>query len=131
EYNPALIVPTGMYGVRADIHVGDSVWFSTSTAIPVITQGSPTANLELIVTPATGGEISPIVGRHWEWVSTTQNGQQSGPVTAGDTVLYLSPDGNASADTDCNSFGGEYTLSGTTVSIEFTVSTLIACPETS
>ena len=131
NYNPQQIVPAGMYGVRADIHVGDSIWFATDTAIPVITQGNPTANVELTLTSATGGEISPIVGRFWEWVSTTEGGQETEPVTAGDTVLYLSPDGSASADTDCNSFGGDYTLSGTTVSIEFSVSTLIACPETS
>ena len=128
EYNTQDIVPTNTYGVRADITVGGSPMFVTDTATPVITQGNPTTNVELTLKSATGGEISPIVGQNWDWVSTLKGSQENLPNTAGDTVLVLSPDGSASAATDCNTFGGEYTLDGSNISIEFMIQTLIACP---
>ncbi len=127
EYDPQQIVATGTYGVRGDIYVGDAIWFGTDTAYHVITQGNPN-QVELVLTRAIGGPASPIVGPRWEWVSTTKGSQETGPATAGDTTLFLSPDGSASASTDCNTFGGEYTLDGSNVSIEFRLQTLIACP---
>src|SRR5690606_14331221 len=112
EYNPQQIVPTGTYGVRADIYVGGAIWFATDTANHVITQGNPT-HVDLTLTRAIGGPDSPIVGPRWEWVSTTKGSQETRPVTAGDTTLFLSPDGTAASDTDCNLFSGTYTLDGT------------------
>lgn len=38
-YDPSLIDPHMRYSVRATIRVGDQLWFTTDTVVPVLTQG--------------------------------------------------------------------------------------------
>ena len=49
-YDPAEIKPQHSYGVRAQIFYGDSLRWTSTTAYPVITQGSPT-EVEIEVEP--------------------------------------------------------------------------------
>jgi len=49
SYDPATIVDTGRYAVRAQIKDGDQVLFTSTQSYPVITQGKPTSEIEIRV----------------------------------------------------------------------------------
>jgi putative lipoprotein len=50
EYDPSAIVPNNTYTVRARISVSDDLWFTNTTAYPVITRDNPTHDVEMILT---------------------------------------------------------------------------------
>lgn len=50
-YDPAQINPIGTYLVNARIVVGETVAYSSPTGVPVLTNGAPTDNVEVLVTP--------------------------------------------------------------------------------
>lgn len=58
SYDPASIVASNRYVVRATITQGDTLLFTTDTVIPVITNGSPTENVEIVVVPVQKAEPS-------------------------------------------------------------------------
>ena len=49
EYDPAKIVESNTYAVRATIKQGDTLLWTSDTVIPVITKGAPTENVEIMV----------------------------------------------------------------------------------
>ncbi len=49
EYDPAKIVESNTYSVRATIKQGDTLLWTSDTIIPVITKGAPTENVEIMV----------------------------------------------------------------------------------
>ena len=51
RYNPNMIDPTHTYAVRATIKDGDKLLFTSTQSYPVITNGAPTSNVEIIVQP--------------------------------------------------------------------------------
>ena len=51
KYLPAQIDPRNTYAVRATIKDGDQLLFTTTQHYPVITNGAPTSNVEIIVEP--------------------------------------------------------------------------------
>ena len=55
KYDPAKIDPAHRYTVRATIKDGDKLLFTSTTIIPVITNGAPTSNVEIIVEPVSSG----------------------------------------------------------------------------
>ena len=54
EYDPAQIVESHTYAVRARITDGDRLLFINDTAYLVITRGNPVENVEVIVVPVGG-----------------------------------------------------------------------------
>jgi uncharacterized lipoprotein YbaY len=50
-YDPAEIIPQHRYVVRAKIFYGEDLSWTSTTAYPVITQDSPTDNVEIMVQP--------------------------------------------------------------------------------
>jgi putative lipoprotein len=55
KYDPAKIDPAHRYAVRATIKDGDQLLFTSTTSYPVITNGAPTSNVEIIVEPVSAG----------------------------------------------------------------------------
>ena len=55
KYAPARIDPAHRYSVRATIKDGEKLLFTSTTSIPVITNGAPTSNVEIIVDPVSSG----------------------------------------------------------------------------
>src|SRR5262245_60121684 len=52
DYDPARIVSGHSYGIRAKILSNGQLLYTNSTAVPVITNGKPAKNVEVIVQPA-------------------------------------------------------------------------------
>lgn len=63
SYDPAAIQDNLSYSVRATITDGDRLIFTSTTNIPVITRGSPTSDVEILVSivgdSGTGGTTAP------------------------------------------------------------------------
>jgi putative lipoprotein len=51
-YDPAAINSRNSYAVRARIFQGENLLFTTNMPVPVLTQGKPSANVEIVLTPA-------------------------------------------------------------------------------
>ena len=51
KYDPAQIDPAHRYAVRATIKDGDKLLFTSTQAYPVITNGAPTRDVEIVVEP--------------------------------------------------------------------------------
>lgn len=58
KYDPAQIDEKNTYAVRATIKDGDQLLFTSTTRIPVITQGNPTRDVEIVVEPVTSGSTT-------------------------------------------------------------------------
>jgi len=72
----------------------------------------------------------PLSNTSWAWVETVFNdGTRITPATEGAFTLTFTPEGEVSATTDCNTFGGSYRAEAGELAIEFLTSTTIACPE--
>lgn len=66
----------------------------------------------------------------WVWVETMFNdGTRITPATEGAFTLTFTPEGEVGVTTDCNTFGGSYRAEAGELTIEFFMSTTIACPE--
>jgi putative lipoprotein len=64
NYDPAQIDPKHHYAVRATIKDGDRLLFTSTQVYPVITDGAPTSDVEIIVEPVASGDdckvLSPV-----------------------------------------------------------------------
>jgi uncharacterized lipoprotein YbaY len=58
-YDPARIIATGSYVVRAQIRVEDRLLFTSTSSYPVITRGAPTSGLQVLVQQVGGGSGTP------------------------------------------------------------------------
>ena len=78
------------------------------------------------------GESNPSIMnlsmKTWMWLNTTySNDKGVTPKVPGKFTLTLKSDRTFSATTDCNSIGGNYTVSGDKISFSRMISTLMAC----
>jgi len=55
KYDPAKIDPAHRYAVRATIKDGGKLLFTSTTVNPVITNGAPTSDVEIVVEPVSSG----------------------------------------------------------------------------
>lgn len=51
-YDPARIDQNATYNLQGNISVNSQVYFTTNRAIPVLTRGNPSANLNVVMAPA-------------------------------------------------------------------------------
>jgi heat shock protein HslJ len=74
------------------------------------------------------GTAPAIIGAPWQWVATLHSdGAESVPGNPADYVLELLPDGQLTAQADCNQAVGTYSLDGDRISINIAATTLAAC----
>ncbi|MCA9910775.1 MAG: META domain-containing protein, partial [Anaerolineae bacterium] len=74
-------------------------------------------------------EGNPLVGTSWQLTAMGPNGTETSVVADSTVTLEFSADGQAGGNTGCNSFGGDYTVDGETITFGELVSTLMACAD--
>lgn len=60
-YDPASIDPAGTYLLGARISEGGQTTFASQTGVPVLTNGAPTSNVEIIVSPASASAAGGVI----------------------------------------------------------------------
>lgn len=86
-----------------------------------------TTLLGILLSACAGSASADIVGE-WRLVSF---GPASSPrPAAGETSITFGADGQLAGNVGCNSFGGEYTVSGMNIKFGPLMSTLMACMDT-
>jgi heat shock protein HslJ len=85
-------------------------------------------------TACTDNSVAPsdVIGGTWQLVSIQRNG--SDPITVADPSRYtlqLDSDGRVRVKSDCNSCGGSYTLTGSTLQFSPLACTKVFCGDTS
>jgi uncharacterized lipoprotein YbaY len=68
-YDPATIDPAGTYLLSANITEGGQIMFASPTGVPVLTNGAPTSNVEIVVSQAA---VSPMAGSIQGTVTTAR-----------------------------------------------------------
>ena len=135
-YDPAKIVATHQYVVRARILVDDKLLFTSDTATPVITRGSPTsvsmvlARVGAIQTAqAKPGGPKPLEGTYWKAVELAGT-----PVSSQDPKreahLLFQAAGRVSGSDGCNRMTGSYELKGDAITFGQMAGTQMACLNT-
>jgi heat shock protein HslJ len=76
---------------------------------------------------ACSGSSSGLTGVTWKLVSYGPPGDELAAVTDVVTSLVFGEDGKVSGNMGCNSFGGDYTASGSQITFGPLASTLMAC----
>ena len=132
-YEPRRIVPEHRYVVRGRIAVDGELLFTTDTAIPVITQGSPTDVSMLLRRAPAGGTTSaakPLTGTYWKAIELDS---KSIPSQAGTREVHLQfqMDGRVAGFDGCNQMTGPYTQSGDNLTFGRMAATQMACMNTS
>lgn len=137
-YDGTKIVPGHRYAVSARIELnGELMWIST-TNIPVITDGAPTENVEILVervgakapTPAPNtAALEKLRAGTWYWQgSSYTDGTKAIPVDPSGYTVTFGSDDRLSAKVDCNQAGGPYRVQGSTITVGQLISTLALCP---
>lgn len=143
-YDGGKIVPGHRYAVSARIEVnGELRWIST-TNIPVITDGAPTEDVEILVqrvggtsatpTPATPATAIPtpetpqaLTGVVWKWQGTTTPIQEIKPDDPNKYRVEFLADGKVQIKADCNSGSATYTTSENSITISPIALTKVYC----
>ena len=134
-YDPAKILSDRRYVVRARILVDDKLWFTTDTAVPVITKGSQT-KVSIMLRRVGAGQPPPkpagdrpLEGTYWK-----ANEIDGKPAPALDPKreahLVFQRDGRVSGSDGCNRITGGYQLKGDVVTFGQIAGTLMACLKT-
>ena len=102
--------------------VGKSIWLKLDTQTMQL--GEVAQNFE--------GEADPskmtLTMQKWNWVNTIYNNDTTvAPKIAKKFTITFNNNGNFSASTDCNSIGGKYTVSGTKITLNKMMSTMMYC----
>ncbi len=114
-YDPAKILSDHRYVVRSKILVGDKLLFTSDTATPVITRGSPT-QISVTLRRVTARQAPTSInlqGTGWQLVSF--KGSDGTTLTPDDKAKYtieFAADGALTARIDCNRGRGGWKSSG-------------------
>lgn len=128
SYDPAQIEPTHTYGIKAAITAGGEALFASDAPTPVITQGNPTTEVNLLVTrpsPDPAGGAASLA--HTAWKLTDLAGT---PVIADAeaTLEFLEP-GKIAGHGSCNRFAGTVEFTGDRLQVGRLAATRMACAE--
>jgi putative lipoprotein len=112
-YNPANINQAHTYQVLANISVNGKPMFVTNTPLHVITQGSPSQGIALMLEPAPAQAAASSGGklRGTHWVLAEVNGQPAHPGQGETPHIELHKKGNFTGSTGCNRVSGTYIAS--------------------
>ncbi len=80
-----------------------------------------------------GGSSGGLTGKAWQWSASTTTAPASQSVVPDpeNYTIEFKSDGTFSAKSDCNQVSGNYTTSGSSLTITPGPSTLVACPDDS
>ena len=135
-YDPAKIIPSHRYVVRARVLVDKKLLFATDTATPVITGGSPSSVSMLLrrvdagqVTPPKPAGAKPLEGIYWKAIELA--GKPTPQQDANrEAHLLFQTGGRLSGSDGCNRITGSYELKGNVVRFGQAVGTQMACINT-
>ena len=142
EYEPAKIVDTHRYVVRARILVAGAMLFTSDTAVPVIAQGSPTTVSLMLRRTSTGqtsngrsgAPVQPTTSPSLEqtyWRATELAGKPTPPqVSKQEAHLQFQQGGRVTGSDGCNRINGTYQLKGSALTFGAFAATQMACPTT-
>ena len=83
--------------------------------------------LALCVLAACAGGTSASITGQWKLVSYGSASSQTPAASNVDTSIEFSSDGKLNGNVGCNSFGGDYKVSGDTITLGPVMSTMMAC----
>jgi putative lipoprotein len=138
QYDPAKIVETHTYSVRASVTVDGKLMFTSTSSHPVITKDNPTTVSIGLRHVVPDGDSPSVVSRtgvapdaleNTYWKLTTL-GAKTVTVPAGkrEPSLVLHPEGmRTEVFGGCNSFAGTYTLKGSELKFSALAGTLMEC----
>ena len=130
-YNPADINQAHTYQVLANISVNGKPMFVTNTPLHVITQGSRSQGIALMLQPApaqTAGSSGAKL-RGTRWVLAEVNGQPAHPGQGETPHLELHKKENFTGSTGCNRMSGTYIASEGALQFTPGAMTMKACAE--
>jgi heat shock protein HslJ len=81
----------------------------------------------ILLSACSGGASAPLVG---EWRLVSYGPAFSPKPAVGETSINFDADGQLAGNVGCNSFGGEYKVSGTSIEFGSILSTLMTCMDT-
>jgi len=91
---------------------------------PPIVPETPVATSSVATTSP---ETSSLTEKTWVWESAIQGSETIQPKKADAFSLTFTADGTMQGKTDCNGFGGEYTIAGSEIKLGALQSTLMFC----
>lgn len=143
-YDPAKIVPSHTYTVRATVHVGANLMYSSTTAHQVITNGNPdhvNIGLQRTVSEDTSGlplahslANEKLEDTYWQLTAlggkpvATKSGQRQPSLVLRSTTNQFGPH-RAEVFGGCNAMNGSYTLKSSSLIFGPLAGTLKACPD--
>lgn len=83
-------------------------------------------------TPADTGSVAegdPLANSSWQLATFGPTGAESAVIADSVVTLAFSGDGTAGGNTGCNTFGGNYTVEGESLTFGELISTLMACAD--
>jgi len=108
-------------GDDVSLYLSDSLIFTGTLETATSTIFKDDENNKKILEDSLSGKV-------WVWKETIlKNGQKIIPQQTGKFTITFGENGKVSGTTDCNSFGGSYTVSNTNLKFGPFMSTLMAC----
>ncbi len=125
-YDPAKIDEHFRYAVKAQILVNGGLRWTSQQSYPVLTQGSPASDIEIVVN-AVPANASGMPDQAWTLQSMVIDGAKLGLEGSVSTTIRFAADSKYSGSGGCNSYAGSYTRQGNTISLRMAAATRNAC----
>ena len=87
------------------------------------------AALALTLTACAPSKPADLVGTTWKMTAQGELTNQTPAIAGIETSLTFTKDGKLSGNMGCNSMGGEYSISGQTITFNNVYATEMACPD--
>jgi putative lipoprotein len=140
SYDPAKIIESHTYSVRATLTVDGRLMFTSTTSHPVITKGNPSnvsiglqsagAGSSPAVASSSGVAAESLENTYWKLITLGSKPVDVGPGKR-EPSLILHPEGmRTEVFAGCNSMAGTYTLKGKDIHFSALAGTLMACDGT-
>lgn len=128
-YEEAAIDVKHTYNVRATIHQGGRLIWTSTTSNPVITNGAAT-HVDIVLSQVAATQsAAPLEGTSWKFIALG-GASTSGLSQEREAQIEFNADGHRiTATGGCNRLLGSYQLHGATLSIAPAGMTMMACPE--
>jgi putative lipoprotein len=132
-YDKALLVPTGVYALRARISVDGTLRWTNDQRIPALQPDQPTTGLEVRVVQVIPGATTTatpdaLSNSHWELARYTFEGRSVRLERQDRPELHFTPEG-ISGNSGCNRFAGAYTVKDGVLKVERVAGTLMLCAD--
>jgi putative lipoprotein len=126
-YDPAQIDERFSYTVSARILVNDRLRWISQDAYPVLTQGSPVSDVEIVVKMVPSSGAAGLTDQEWTLNTMVVDGEQATLEEGVATTIRFLENGTFAGSGGCNRYTGSYTVDGNTITMQMPAATLMAC----